>query len=251
MPHVSVDASPASLSPMALFLHADLVVKLVMLGLLLASCWSWSIIIQARRRLARERAAADRFAVDFPKEELLAAPTASFAYGHVAAAGIAEWNECEDLEGAEGLRDRLSAALASAVAEQVERISDSLNVLATIGAVAPFVGLFGTVWGIMSAFTSIASSQNTNLTAVAPGIAEALAATALGLFAAIPAVVAYNRLSHAVNKVEAILLRIADRLHAQYSRQIDRSQKALRAPEGNVVSLRPVRSETRSPEEVR
>ena len=93
--------------------------------------------------------------------------------------------------------------------------------LATVGSVAPFVGLFGTVWGIMRAFTGIASAQNSSLAVVAPGIAEALFATAIGLFAAIPAVIAYNRFSHGVNKVEASLHRFADGFHTTLSRQLD------------------------------
>ena len=100
-------------------------------------------------------------------------------------------------------------------------MSDRLNVLATVGSVAPFVGLFGTVWGIMRAFTGIASAQNSSLAVVAPGIAEALFATAIGLFAAIPAVIAYNRFGHGVNRIEARLNRFADAFHATLSRQLD------------------------------
>jgi biopolymer transport protein TolQ len=96
-------------------------------------------------------------------------------------------------------------------------------VLATVGSVAPFVGLFGTVWGIMHSFTQIAQAQSTSLTTVGPGIAEALFATAIGLFAAIPAVIAYNRFSHGVNKIEARLNRFADGFHATLSRQLEAS----------------------------
>src|SRR6478735_1452436 len=98
----------------------------------------------------------------------------------------------------------------AAVAAELDRLGDRLNILATVGAVAPFVGLFGTVWGIMRSFTSIAAQNNTSLAVVAPGIAEALFATAIGLFAAIPAVIAYNRYSHAINRVEQRLNRFAD-----------------------------------------
>ena len=103
----------------------------------------------------------------------------------------------------------------------MDRLSDRLNVLATVGSVAPFVGLFGTVWGIMRAFTNIAGAQNSSLAVVAPGIAEALFATAIGLFAAIPAVIAYNRFGHGVNRIEARLNRFADGFHATLSRQLD------------------------------
>ncbi len=112
-------------------------------------------------------------------------------------AGIAEWRKSTSLKHDrqhEGTRDRLATAMGAAVAGAIDRISDKLNILATVGAVAPFVGLFGTVWGIMRSFTAIAGEQNTSLAVVAPGIAEALFATAIGLFAAIPAVIAHNRL---------------------------------------------------------
>jgi biopolymer transport protein TolQ len=111
--------------------------------------------------------------------------------------------------------------MASSVADESETLADRLNILATVGSVAPFVGLFGTVWGIMRSFTAIASEQNTSLAVVAPGIAEALFATAIGLFAAIPAVIAYNRFSHRVNRIEARLNRFADAFHATLSRQLE------------------------------
>src|SRR3546814_15656874 len=103
--------------------------------------------------------------------------------------------------------------MGAAIANEIDRLSDRLNVLATVGAVAPFVGLFGTVWGIMRAFTGIAQAQSSSLAVVAPGIAEALFATALGLFAAIPAVIAYNRFGHGINRVEPRLNRFADGFH--------------------------------------
>ena len=111
--------------------------------------------------------------------------------------------------------------MGAAVASEIDTLSDRLNVLATVGSVAPFVGLFGTVWGIMRSFTGIAQQQNTSLAVVAPGIAEALFATAIGLFAAIPAVIAYNRFSHGINRIEARLNRFADGFHATLSRQLE------------------------------
>jgi len=111
--------------------------------------------------------------------------------------------------------------MGAAVASEIDKLSDRLNILATVGSVAPFVGLFGTVWGIMSSFTHIAQAQNTSLAVVAPGIAEALFATAIGLFAAIPAVIAYNRFSHGINRIEARLNRFADGFHATLSRQLE------------------------------
>jgi len=119
------------------------------------------------------------------------------------------------------VRSRLAAATQIAVARDIDELGDRLNVLATIGAVAPFVGLFGTVWGIMRSFTSIAASQNTTLAVVAPGIAEALFATAIGLFAAIPAVIGYNRLLHNVGRLEARLSTFSEEFVGLLSRQLD------------------------------
>ncbi len=109
----------------------------------------------------------------------------------------------------------------SAVAGAIDKIADRLNVLATVGSIAPFVGLFGTVWGIMRSFTAIAGEQNTSLAVVAPGIAEALFATALGLFAAIPATIGYNRMIHRLDRIEARLNRFADGFHTTLSRELD------------------------------
>ena len=133
------------------------------------------------------------------------------------AAGIAEWRRSTGgkIVDREGTRSRLATGRCiRRVAEEVDRLADRLNILATVGSVAPFVGLFGTVWGIMRSFTDIAGANNTSLAVVAPGIAEALFATALGLFAAIPAVIAYNRMSFGINRLEARLQRFADGFHA-------------------------------------
>ncbi len=112
--------------------------------------------------------------------------------------------------------------MSTAIAAEIERLGERLNMLATVGSVAPFVGLFGTVWGIMRSFTAIADQQNTSLAVVAPGIAEALFATAIGLFAAIPAVIAYNRFGHGLNMLESRLTRFADGFHATLSRELER-----------------------------
>ena len=141
----------------------------------------------------------------------------------VLAAGIAEWRRSTAGKKVDrdGTRSRLMVALHSAVTSEIDKIAARLNILATIGSVAPFVGLFGTVWGIMRSFTDIAGQQSTNLAVVAPGIAEALFATALGLFAAIPAVIAYNRFSFSVNRAEARLQRFADGFHGTLSRELE------------------------------
>ena len=219
---------PASLSPIALFIHADWVVKVVMGGLLLASVWTWGIILSFWRRIGKTRRDMRDFERDFWKADDIdafykAQADNELPSARVMAAGIAEWRRSTAGSGIDKVatRERLSTAMAASAAGEVDRLSDRLNVLATVGSVAPFVGLFGTVWGIMRAFTGIAQAQSSSLAVVAPGIAEALFATAIGLFAAIPAVIAYNRFSHGVNKVEAGLQRFADGFHTTLSRQLD------------------------------
>ena len=228
-PILNTDA--ATLSPIALFLQADFVVKFVMLGLLLASIWTWAIIIGFWRKLGRTRKASEQFERDFWKAEDIDAfhkanTDTDLPSARVLAAGVAEWRRSTAGAAIDrgGTRERLATTMGAAVANEIDKLSDRLNILATVGSVAPFVGLFGTVWGIMRSFTSIASAQNTSLAVVAPGIAEALFATAIGLFAAIPAVIAYNRFSHGINRIEARLNRFADGFHATLSRQLDRER---------------------------
>jgi biopolymer transport protein TolQ len=228
-PVVSLDA--ATLSPVALFYHADWVIKIVMAGLLLASIWSWAIIVSLWRRLGRTRRNMARFERDFWKADDLDAfhkkeSDADLPSARVLGAGIAEWRRSTAGNAIDkaGTRERLATAMGTATAGEVDRLSDRLNVLATVSSAAPFIGLFGTVWGIMRSFTGIASAQNSSLAVVAPGIAEALFATAIGLFAAIPALIAYNRFSHAINRIEAALNRFADGFHATLSRQLDGSR---------------------------
>ena len=216
------------LSPWALFLQADLVVKLVMLGLLAASIWSWAIIIERTRRLRAINSQAKSFEEWFWKADSLdtlyePAAKAKHPSARMFVAGMNEWRRSlgKGRIDREGVRARLTSILGVAIAREIEELGDRLNVLATIGAVAPFVGLFGTVWGIMRSFTSIAASQNTTLAVVAPGIAEALFATAIGLFAAIPAVIGYNRLLHGLGRLEARLSAFAEEFHGLLSRQLD------------------------------
>ena len=216
------------LSPWALFLQADIVVKLVMLGLLAASVWSWAIIIERSRRLRAINGQAKAFEDWFWKAESLdslydPASKAHHPSAKLFVAGMNEWRRslAKGRIDREGVRARLTSILGVAIAREIEELGDRLNVLATIGAVAPFVGLFGTVWGIMRSFTGIAASQNTTLAVVAPGIAEALFATAIGLFAAIPAVIGYNRLLHGTGRLEARLSSFAEEFHGLLSRQLD------------------------------
>ena len=217
-----------AMSPIALFLQADIVVKVVMAGLLLASIWTWAIIFGhwiRMRRLARDN---ERFERDFWKSEDIdgfyeSHGRSELPSAKVLAAGIAEWRRSTAGRAVdrEGTRSRLAIAMHSAVTAETDRLASRLNILATIGSVAPFVGLFGTVWGIMRSFSDIAGQQSTSLAVVAPGIAEALFATALGLFAAIPAVIAYNRFSYGINRLEARLQRFADGFHGTLSRELE------------------------------
>ena len=216
------------MNPLVLFGQADIVVKAVIIGLLIASVWTWAIIVGHSWRLRREMAGAEAFERDLweakdidafhDKHEKSPNPGA-----RLFTAGIAEWRRSTGGKtiDREGTRSRLMGVMNASAAAEIDRLSDRLNILATVGSVAPFVGLFGTVWGIMRAFTGIASSNNTSLAVVAPGIAEALFATALGLFAAIPAVIAYNRLTHRLGRFESRLGRLADRFHATLSRELE------------------------------
>lgn len=220
------------MSPLALFLQADIVVKLVMLGLIAASVASWAIILERGRRLRAINAQAKSFEAWFWKADSLdamydPASKASHPSARLFIAGMNEWRRSLTRQGPggtidrEGVRARLTSLMGVAIAREIDDLGDRLNVLATIGSVAPFVGLFGTVWGIMRAFGAIAASQNTSLGVVAPGIAEALFATALGLFAAIPAVIGYNRLLHGLGRLEARLNAFAEEFHGLLSRQLD------------------------------
>ncbi|EQB30994.1 protein TolQ [Sphingobium ummariense] len=228
MPDMGVMTDAATISPLALFLQADIVVKVVMLGLLLASIWTWAIIIGFSFTLRGASRKSRAFEQDFWKAEDIdrfyeARGKAEFPAARVMAAGVTEWRRstAQKVIDREGTRDRLSTAMSSSIAAEVDQLADRLNILATVGSVAPFVGLFGTVWGIMRAFTGIAAAQNSSLAVVAPGIAEALFATAIGLFAAIPAVIAYNRFSHGINRLEAGLTRFADGFYTTLSRELE------------------------------
>jgi biopolymer transport protein TolQ len=216
------------LDPIELFLDADIVVQLVMAGLLLASIWVWMIIIGFSLRISKLNAKSrdyeeefwqadnfDRFMAERGRRDL---PSA-----RVASAGVAEWRRSTKA----GVRDtaaasqRIASAMEGQVANEADELANRLNFLATVGSVAPFIGLFGTVWGIMNSFFQIGAQESSSLAVVAPGISEALFATAIGLFAAIPAVIAYNRFSHSVNRFEARLHRFSDRLQASFSRQLE------------------------------
>jgi biopolymer transport protein TolQ len=185
------------MSPVGLFMQADIVVKVVMIGLLVASIWTWSIIVGHWLRMRRTGRESERYERDFWKAQDIdafhdARGRGDLPSAKVLSAGIAEGRRSTAGRAIdrEGTRARLAVALNAAVGAEVDRLAGRLNILATVGSVAPFVGLFGTVWGIMRSFTDIAGQQNTSLAVVAPGIADALFATALGLFSAIPALIA-------------------------------------------------------------
>ena len=190
-----------------LIIEADFIVKIVMIILLIASIWSWAIIIDKSRKFIRLKKQANIFESAFwsgdSLEELYEkqANSPEHPLASVFVAGMYEWTRVNDKNTLSnekiqaGLQDRIHQVMHVAVTRELENIEKNIGYLATVGSTAPFIGLFGTVWGIMNSFQSIAISRNTSLAIVAPGIAEALFATALGLLAAIPAVVAFNKFS--------------------------------------------------------
>jgi len=213
----------------ALFARATLTVKLVMVLLVIASFWSWSIIIQkliAYRLARREAAAFDRAFWSGEPLDALFDQIGADPNGHsekVFAAGMIEWRRSHRDDGGliAGAQARIDRSMDVAIAKEAEALQNGLPVLATVGSTAPFVGLFGTVWGIMVAFIGIAEQQSTNLAVVAPGIAEALLATGLGLLAAIPAVIFYNKLSADADRIIAGYEAFADEFSTILSRQLD------------------------------
>lgn len=222
-------AQASDLSLFGLFLQAHLVVKIVMLGLIAASVWCWAIIIDKYMMFGRSRRQMDRFEKVFwsgqSLEELYRSLQSrqSTSMPALFVAAMREWKRSFEGGGraVASLQMRIDKVLNVTIQREVERLEARLLVLATVGSAGPFVGLFGTVWGIMSSFQSIAASKNTSLAVVAPGIAEALFATALGLVAAIPATIFYNKFSAEVSKQASRLEGFADEFSAILSRQID------------------------------
>jgi biopolymer transport protein TolQ len=231
----AVDVAIAhDMSAWGLFMQADWVVKGVMIGLLIASIACWSVIfskLAAYARARREMRAFDRLFASgesLPNIYARVRDGKSEGLGALFAAAMDEWNGSHAANAANpaGLQVRLRMVLDSAIAAETARLDSRLSLLATVGSAAPFIGLFGTVWGIMNAFTAIAAAESTSLSVVAPGIAEALFATALGLLAAIPAVIAYNKLSSDSGKLIARLEAFADRVAVLLSRQLDAREHA-------------------------
>jgi len=219
----------SSVSLIELFFHAHWVVKLVMLGLLGCSIWVWAIAIDKWFLYARTKRAMDRFEQAFWSGESLeelyrslsSKPTSSMPALFVAA--MREWKRSFESSSRSfaGLQTRIEKVMDVSIAREIDRLERRLLVLATVGSAGPFVGLFGTVWGIMTSFQAIAASKNTSLAVVAPGIAEALFATAVGLIAAIPATIFYNKFISEVNRQAQRLEGFADEFSAILSRQID------------------------------
>jgi biopolymer transport protein TolQ len=207
---VNLGTPGGDLSLISLFMQADIVVKLVMLALLLASVWVWAIVFEKLTSLRRVNRLADAFEHRFwsggSLEDLYEQEGARPAHPIAAVFGAAmgEWRRSARVAGADMTRgsvsDRIDRAMNVTIGREMERMERWMVFLASIGSIAPFVGLFGTVWGIMHSFSAIAAMHNTNLSVVAPGIAEALFATAIGLVAAIPAVLAYNQLSTSIGR---------------------------------------------------
>ena len=206
------------ISLVTLFLQAHIVVKIVIVGLLLASVWSWAIIVDKTLLYGRVRRQMDRFEKVFwsgqSLEDLYRSLTGRTptAMASVFVAAMREWKRSFEAGARSpiGLQTRIDKVLDVTIGRETERLERRLLFLATVGSSAPFIGLFGTVWGIMSSFQSIAASKNTSLAVVAPGIAEALFATAIGLVAAIPATIFYNKFASEVNKQAQRLERFAD-----------------------------------------
>lgn len=222
-------AHGAGFSFIELFLQAHIVVQVVMVGLVLASVWSWAIVFEKYFAFRRARREADKFEQLFwsgqSLDELYStlARGQSIAMGALFVAAMREWKRSVEgnTRALGGIQLRVEKVMDVTIAREMERLDRRLLFLATVGATAPFVGLFGTVWGIMTSFQAIAVSKNTNLAVVAPGIAEALFATALGLLAAIPAVIFYNKFSADSARISQRLEAFADEFAAIVSRQID------------------------------
>ena len=222
-------SAPGGFSVMGLFLQAHIVVQAVIVGLLLASVWSWAIIVEKLFVFRGVRRRADQFERVFwsgqSLEELYQGLLQSQpnSMGAMFVAAMREWKRSSEnqVRPLGGVRLRVEKVMDVSISREMARLEKRLLFLATVGSTAPFVGLFGTVWGIMTSFQAIAVSKNTSLAVVAPGIAEALFATALGLLAAIPAVIFYNKFTNDLARHASRMEAFADEFSAILSRQLD------------------------------
>ena len=228
----SVAAESIDFSMLSLFLRADLVVKSVIVILILASLYSWTIIVSKLIRMRQLKQLEKEFEEIFWSgnsfEDIY--ETLNFNQNDpkskIFCSAIIEWKKSKsksvEAPNINSLKDRMQRSMAVTFNKESEIVEKNLTFLATAGSTAPFIGLFGTVWGIMNSFKSIAVAQNTNLSIVAPGIAEALFATALGLFVAIPAVVAYNKISSDLSKYFISLETFIDEFTTIFFRQLEK-----------------------------
>jgi biopolymer transport protein TolQ len=241
-PTTSVDVTPtgdnnaasatSGISVVSLFMRADILVKAVLVLLLLASIWSWTIIVSKSLALSALKRRASKFekvfwsgrSLDDLYQQFASKPDHPMAVVFISA--LREWRRA--FEGGPprenllpGVKERIDKAMSVSITRETDGIENQLGFLATVGATAPFVGLFGTVWGIMNSFSAIAARHDTTLAVVAPGIAEALFATAMGLLAAIPAVIFYNRFVNEIGRYTNRLDAFADEFSAILSRQLD------------------------------
>ena len=224
-----MESGAEQITVLSLFLQADPVVKGVMLVLAVASVWSWAIAVEKWLQFGELEQNARRFEREFWSGRSLddmedRGDKPRDAMARVYAAASREWREARrtgaGADNAQLMLDRVDRLMGAQISREMGRASRNLGVLATVGASAPFIGLFGTVWGIMNAFTNIAAQQQTNLAVVAPGIAEALFATALGLVAAIPAVIFYNKFTGDLDRFGDRLETFSDEVAARLSRRL-------------------------------
>jgi len=241
-PVVGASDLPRDLSPWGMFLTADTLVKAVLIGLAFASVVTWTVwlaksieLLAAKRRA--KRAGATLAAVRHLAEAVQQVPKASGPVGQLVEAAVTELRLSDDNMDREGIKERVASRLERIEANRGRLMMRGTGVLATIGATAPFVGLFGTVWGIMNSFIGISKSQTTNLAVVAPGIAEALLATAIGLVAAIPAVVIYNVFSRQIASYRALLGDASAEVLRLVGRDLDRAAAAPPSSARRPVSL--------------
>lgn len=224
-----MESGAEQITVLSLFLQADPVVKGVMLVLAVASVWSWAIAVEKWLQFGELEQNARRFEREFWSGRSLddmedRGDKPRDAMARVYAAASREWREARRTgttgDGAQFMLDRVDRLMQAQISREMGRASRNLGVLATVGASAPFIGLFGTVWGIMNAFVAINQQQQTNLAVVAPGIAEALFATALGLVAAIPAVIFYNKFTGDLDRFGDRLETFSDEVAARLSRRL-------------------------------
>ena len=226
------------MSAWGMFMHADIIVKAVMILLLLASFWSWAIIFAKIARFGDVKSKTARFEQEFWSADTLDSfyekmkRRATHPLAVVFMAAMEEWLRSGKSRSrgsavlAASSLDRIAKVMSVARNREVERLEKGLGFLGSIGSSAPFIGLFGTVWGVMTSFQGIAHANNTSLAVVAPGIAEALMATAIGLFAAIPSVIAYNRFSGELDKITGNIEDFEIEFLALLSRQSDEARAA-------------------------